>query len=1276
MLLPVSAAQASGTQSGTTSGASSGTEPGTSSGTTSGASSGTEPGTESASDDEPDPAPDPEPTSGTDPEPAPEPDPEPEPGTAPASADECAALPLASFGDPGDAVGRASIPADGSVCHTFTAERPGLHRVLLDDRHNETYVQVFDGETQLECYDAEWSSAGWCDLPRAGAFTLKLVNGGWEPEETSVTVVPLASTEGCEPETGTSWDLDPVTGTSASPVGLLCHPFTGKSGERITLDARTVRYGQAERWITDGTGARICPRTAEDGGTGCVLPGDGPYRVLLRVTEAEGGFPADYTLKVRRLSDPEGCARVPVNAYGSAPTTVDPATGCKVFTAPAAGTYEVHQVHESGSRSPVGVYDRAGKTVCETWDSPCSLPAAGDYTLLTDQAVLVLDRTSTEGCETVGLGVHQGSFAVAGEIDCLRLPLPEGSRMAALTSLSGSRPAPEMTVVDAGGAYQCGGSRLSEGTCDLSGTAPFRLLASTDDDDRPTGAYRVALHRTDAAGDCPAVPAGDFTDASASARFATGDGVFSHCLTVPADDHAAAEVLQLRTVSGNSTARFSVLDGGGKQVCFTYAALSAWTTCPLTPGDAHTVLVTGRDATAEYTLTRRDVTEDAEGCAANPATPVGGPSTGGPLGAPGELLCRQVTTGDAGDVLHLDVRDPLGTAGITVHGADGEAVCSKSNKSCAVTGSTSYQVLVAVPSGKEAAGTYRFDALRIATADGPAEECEKVPDISYGYGPVTGVLDEEHTAVCAAFPTAYRDSFETRITDTEGGTETAVPALYDAGLEDGCTWSTAGWRCGVYEPYSREVSPSILVLGLPEKASRTAYSAEFTCFSSLCGMEKITVGQVTPAGGVSGGTVKVTVTGTALHEDDKVRITRSGTTVESTGTSVSADRKTLTAALDLTGAAAGAWNLSVITHNGWEHAKGTFTVEAAPLRSTAAPKITGTARVGSRLAVSPGTWDAAPDSYTHQWKADGQAIPGATGSTYLVPASLRGKKVTVAVTAHRSGRQDATAESPARTIAAAPRDHAGADSRPDGLGDLLTLSSGGWMTFQQGSGKGTFSGKTSASGWSPKVTAVPFGDLNGDGCNDVLVRMADGTLRGYQPGCGKALTTSTPYTSLGSGWGAYNVLTSPGDITGDGRADLIARKSSTGDVYLFAATSTGKLKAGVKIRSKWTYTHIVGAGDLDGDGHGDLLARTKDGTLYRYDGTASGQFGSRVVVFTKWGGSYNAIVGAGDITGDGKADLVARDTSGNLYRNTGDGKGSFSGRTKIGTGWGGYKGLF
>jgi hypothetical protein len=193
----------------------------------------------------------------------------------------------------------------------------------------------------------------------------------------------------------------------------------------------------------------------------------------------------------------------------------------------------------------------------------------------------------------------------------------------------------------------------------------------------------------------------------------------------------------------------------------------------------------------------------------------------------------------------------------------------------------------------------------------------------------------------------------------------------------------------------------------------------------------------------------------------------------------------------------------------------------------------------------------------------------------------------------------------------------------------------------------------------------------------MLVRMPNGELRRYTGKCGTSYTPSSSHASLGTGWNAYNVLTAPGDLTGDGRTDLLARRASTGDLYLFANDGAGKLKAGVKVGTQWTgYTKIVGAGDLTGDGFGDVLARDKAGTLWRYDSTGTGKWKTRVKVFSNWGGSYNAIVGVGDITGDGRNDLVMRDTAGNLYRQTGTGKGSFASRVKIATGWQGYKGLF
>jgi hypothetical protein len=73
------------------------------------------------------------------------------------------------------------------------------------------------------------------------------------------------------------------------------------------------------------------------------------------------------------------------------------------------------------------------------------------------------------------------------------------------------------------------------------------------------------------------------------------------------------------------------------------------------------------------------------------------------------------------------------------------------------------------------------------------------------------------------------------------------------------------------------------------------------------------------------------------------------------------------------------------------------------LRVVAAPRITGTVRVGKAVRVSPGRWSPAPTKVTYQWFAGTKKIPRATKSRLRIAAKWRGKKLKARVVVSRPG---------------------------------------------------------------------------------------------------------------------------------------------------------------------------------------------------------------------------------------------------------------------------------
>jgi hypothetical protein len=148
------------------------------------------------------------------------------------------------------------------------------------------------------------------------------------------------------------------------------------------------------------------------------------------------------------------------------------------------------------------------------------------------------------------------------------------------------------------------------------------------------------------------------------------------------------------------------------------------------------------------------------------------------------------------------------------------------------------------------------------------------------------------------------------------------------------------------------------------------------------------------------------------------------------------------------------------------------------------------------------------------------------------------------------------------------------------------------------------------------------------------------------------------YGRFSGNWDGYNLVLGPGDLSGDGRTDLLARDGS-GVLWLFTSRDVyGTFDTAVRVGAGWGgYDRIVGAGDITGDGYGDFVARDTTGHLYLYQGTGSGTgpFAARVLIGTGWN-TYTKVAAPGDLDGDGRADLVGADATGALYRYSATGK--------------------
>ncbi|WP_457030819.1 FG-GAP repeat domain-containing protein [Kitasatospora sp. P5_F3] len=280
----------------------------------------------------------------------------------------------------------------------------------------------------------------------------------------------------------------------------------------------------------------------------------------------------------------------------------------------------------------------------------------------------------------------------------------------------------------------------------------------------------------------------------------------------------------------------------------------------------------------------------------------------------------------------------------------------------------------------------------------------------------------------------------------------------------------------------------------------------------------------------------------------------------------------------------------------------------------------------------------------------------------------------------------------------------------DGLGDVLTRTLTGELWFHKGAGSATAPLKARVkvgTGWNAYNVISGSDDGDGDGLSDLLARDRDGVEYWFKS-IGGGRFAAPAY--FGSGYERNKFIVGAGTTQLYGKAqNLMTQTDGTlskyyalaNGAYLTPPTGVGKEKPGSrntyatalnshnhasyventgsdlyirskKVSSTWNYNAMVGPGDLTGDGKGDLLSRDSAGVLWLHpgDGAVDTKLGTPIKVSSGWN-AYNALVGAGDYSGDGRPDLLARDTSGRLFlfKGTGTSTAPFAAREQIATGW-------
>jgi len=200
--------------------------------------------------------------------------------------------------------------------------------------------------------------------------------------------------------------------------------------------------------------------------------------------------------------------------------------------------------------------------------------------------------------------------------------------------------------------------------------------------------------------------------------------------------------------------------------------------------------------------------------------------------------------------------------------------------------------------------------------------------------------------------------------------------------------------------------------------------------------------------------------------------------------------------------------------------------------------------------------------------------------------------------------------------------------------------------------------------WSGMSLITAIGDVTGDGKSDVLAKATKAAWVFRGDGLGHVSRAGVAETLA---FNRVDMIVGVRDFNRDGRNDVVGRDKTTSALLLYRGAGNGTFKAPIVLRKQWPYSGTVGVGDFNGDRKPDLMAVAGGRTLYLFPGTTGTALGAKVGVVNA-PAELAGLLSWGDLTGDGRADVMTRTAGtliGKVYAGTGSGKvaqvwGSFS----------------